>query len=109
MIYLASPYSDPSSAVRYNRFASARDYTYSQMQRGEVIFSPIAYGHQFAQVYRTPADHEWWKRFNESVMLACQELRILKLDGWDKSKGVSSELQFAAGLGLEITYAEWRK
>ena len=105
MIYLASPYSAPTSAERYARFAAARDYTNLCMAKGEIIFSPIAYGHQFATVYMQPTDHEWWQNFDQAVILACNELRVLKLTGWDKSKGVQSEMDFAESIGIPITFA----
>lgn len=106
MIYLASPYSHLSSAIRYARFLAARDYTWRCMQLGEIIFSPIAYGHQFAQAYGASAAAVDWQALNESMILGSHAVRVLRLEGWEKSAGVDMEIRFAKTHGIEVEYAD---
>jgi len=108
MIYLASPYSHENPLVMERRFEEAQAYCAARMSLGEIVFSPIVYGHQFAAIYDRPTDAKFWEDFNHSILIACIECRVLKLDGWDKSVGVEAELAYATSHGIRVTYAEWR-
>lgn len=109
MIYVASPYSHENSLVRTARFEAVRSYCAARMSLGEIVFSPIVYGHQFAAIYDHPTDAKFWEDFNHSILIACTECRVLKLDGWDKSVGVEIEIAYAGSHGIRVTYAEWRQ
>lgn len=106
MIYIASPYSDPSDAVRYDRFIRVRTYAHQLMAQGIPAFSPIAYGRQFEKVFAVAPDHETWMDFNNWMLLASQEVHVLKLRGWDKSLGVAHEIQLAESHGISILFVE---
>lgn len=104
MIYLASPYSHKNPAIRNARYHAAFAYATYAMSKGEVIFSPIVYGHEFAINGYAQTDHLWWQRFNERILLAATELRVLQLIGWDDSLGVTHEIEFAERHLIPITY-----
>lgn len=106
MIYVASPYSDFSDAVRYDRFLRVRSYCHQLMQQGLICFSPIAYGRQFEKEFALPPSFEYWKDFNDYMLLASTSVHVLKLRGWDKSNGVAHELQLAEAHGIEIRLVE---
>lgn len=108
MIYLASPYTNPDQLIRSWRYQKALEYTAEQMRLGAVIFSPIAYGHQFTK-YGIAAEYEPWHRFNLSIMAMCTQFHILCLPGWESSRGIAAELKAAQGLNhliKEIPYGE---
>ena len=104
MIYLASPYSSALQTVRHNRYIQARDYTARQLFLGEVIFSPIVYGHIFAEAHALPTDARSWWQFNQAMMVRAVEIRVLQLPGWSESRGVAMEISFASENGIPITY-----
>lgn len=106
MIYIASPYSDVSDAIRYERFIRARLYAQHLMSQGLVCFSPIAYGRQFEKTFSVAPDFETWLDFNNWMLLASQEVRVLKLPGWDRSRGVTHEIELATSHGINVTYVE---
>ena len=101
MIYLASPYSHPDPLVRQVRFEKIVSYAIFCMEKGEVVFSPIAYGHQF--ISRIGTCHETWLHFNETVLLTCEEIRIVKLPGWESSLGIKTEIAYAERHMLQLT------
>lgn len=107
MIYLASPYSHPLREVRKRRFHAIRKYAALCMAKGEVVISPIAYGHQFAEKYGKPGSYDYWQRLSERLILGSDLVRVLKIDGWDKSFGVAEEIKFADDNGIKVTYVEW--
>jgi hypothetical protein len=108
MIYIASPYSDISDAVRYDRFIRVQAYTHSLMARGISCFSPIAYGRQFEKAFAVPPTYEYWQDFNDYILLACTKMHVLKLEGWKKSRGVAHEIQLAETHGIETLFVEPR-
>ena len=91
MIYIASPYSHPDKYIREHRYVLVLTYTHLCMKQDEIVFSPIAYGHEFM-------------RFGEEYMPS-DRLRVFKIEGWDKSVGVREEIQFAEHLNIPVEYA----
>lgn len=92
MIYLASPYSDPNPAVEQARFEAVCGAAATLMGKGYRIFSPIAHTHPIAMAGELPRGWDWWKRYDEEMLAAFDELWVLMLPGWDKSKGVKGEV-----------------
>ena len=108
LVYIASPYSHEDGMVVYERFAKARDYTAHLMRHtlstGCVPFSPILHCHEMAQVNDLPIDHEYWMRVDKTFMRHCDEVWVLMLDGWNESKGVKMEIEFAESLMIPVKY-----
>lgn len=104
MIYLASPYSHSDPEVIRNRFLEAMTATSRLLQQGYHVYSPIAYGHQFADV--VGGTFAGWKAFDFELSDAAKEVWILKLDGWQVSHGVTSEIAYAIRRGKTIRYLD---
>jgi hypothetical protein len=95
LIYLASPYSNPDPRIEQKRYRDALSFTGTALRAGRNIFSPIAYGHQFQINGYMQGDAASWQAFNQSMMEACTLFWVLKLPGWEESKGVIAELDWA--------------
>lgn len=94
MIYLASVYSyNATPELLEERFKLVE--TYVAKHKDKPIFSPIVYGHQMAKDYDFPVNFEYWQERNHAFIDACDEVWILKMDDWDKSKGVADEIEYA--------------
>ena len=102
MIYLASPYSDPSPAVRDERHAQAVEVTRQLIEHRHVVFSPIVYSHQMAG--ELGGDFESWRKFDLAMLDLADELWVLTLDGWKESVGVAAEIEHARGSEIAILY-----
>lgn len=89
MIYLASPYSG-TPAERMSRYHQALSFTERHLLRGKIIFSPIVYGHPFADSVGTSAAA--WKDFNAEMMDLASAFWVLTIPGWRESKGVQQEI-----------------
>lgn len=106
MIYLASPYTHDDPNVKVRRFELASKAAAVLMQRGEIVFSPIAMTHPMAIYGGLSGAWDFWKRFDTAFVKACEELWVLQLAGWDKSVGVSAEIVLACEMGRPIKYID---
>lgn len=102
LIYIASPYSHLDTDVREYRFERVREFTVHMMQRGFVAFSPIVYAHEMAQTHSLPTDFEYWQHFNETMMRRSDAICLLCLPGWEESRGITHELDFARDNSLSV-------
>ena len=107
MIYLASPLSDPSGLVMRDRFQAACRQAAKMMRDGLTVCSPVAHSYWIALYGRIGlTDHDFWQRMDRPFLEACDEVWVLKLPGWDTSKGVAAEIALARELGKEVTFVD---
>lgn len=102
MIYLASPYSDADPAVMEQRFDAVCRKAGELMNRGHVVYSPIAHCHPIAVRVDLPRTWDFWQRFDRGMLRNARELWVLKLPGWETSAGVAAERAIATELGIPV-------
>ena len=102
MIYLASPYSHDNEDIRKMRYYDACHATAALMEQGKFVFSPIVNSHPLVR-FGLPGGWDYWQHFDVTMISKCDELVVLKLDGWKKSRGINNELKIAKFLGKPIT------
>ena len=106
MIYLASPYSHSNPSIVQERYEDALFCTGALMSRGLHVFSPIVHCHEAAKLHKMPGHFDFWQRYNLSFLRKADQLWIIKLDGWEDSKGVAYELQFAKKLYISYSFCD---
>lgn len=106
MIYLATPYYSPDTIIMNSRFEFCSKYVADRVATGEVIFSPIIYGHTLCQFREMPRDFEFWRDLCFKFLPHCHTIRVLKMEGWELSRGIKAELERAEELGIKIEYEE---
>lgn len=102
LVYLASPYTAPTAEERAARYHAALKAARCLEGEGWMVFSPIAYGHQFAVEFAAPFDWDSWARLDQRLIRACDLLVVLCIDGWDRSRGVAAEREYAESLGKPV-------
>lgn len=107
MIYLASPYSSSNTEMQL-RFELAEQCTAALMQQDLAIFSPIVHCHELAAKYHLPTDAAYWEKYNMQFLRKAECLYVLKIEGWDESRGVAQEIAMAKSLYLPIHYVDER-
>lgn len=105
MIYLAGPYTHPSSVIREVRYQQLTYAAGVLQSMGLKVFSPITHGHVMAQHHDLPIEFDYWREMCEHQLSACTHILILTLDGWEDSTGVSYEYDLAVERGLRIALA----
>lgn len=106
MIYLASPYSSPDPLIVRTRFLLTEQCCAALIKRDEFVWSPIVHCHELATRYSLPTDAEFWKRYNFDFIRRADAVYVLKIPGWDESKGVRMELDFSAQCGLRVEFVD---
>lgn len=106
--YLASPYSHANSKVRNQREEAVSEVGAQLTIRGLILFCPITQSHRLTAMLnptRVPS-HEGWMRIDYAFLNRAQGLIVYKLNGWQESKGVTEEIEFAKKHNMPIIYLE---
>ncbi|MGH8627114.1 MAG: DUF1937 family protein [Gammaproteobacteria bacterium] len=107
LIFLASPYRDPSPALRQWRYQAVVEfcakYLLSDVTR-RPLYSPIVHSHPIALVAPglLERDTAFWMHANGAMLHAATELWVLGLPGWEKSEGIAAERAHAEYLGKPV-------
>lgn len=99
MIYVASPYSHPSAAIRVYRYREVEKYTVDLLRARSWCFSPIVHCHKMANRHSLPFTADYWQEYNFHMLERADALHVLKLPGWEDSRGVQAEIRQWAALG----------
>ncbi len=106
LIYLASPYSHPNDDVREMNYKIISKIAAEMVSEGHVVLSPISYGHNLLKFCDMPSDWEFWYNFCVTFLLKCDELMVIKMPGWDISRGVLEEIEIAKNHNIKINFIE---
>lgn len=102
--YIATPYSHPDRAVVVSRFDAVNKVAAILMNSGFFIFSPISHSHPIAEAGELPTSWDYWEKSDRLMLSKCSEMIVLKIDGWDISRGVNAEIEIAKELGIPIRF-----
>ena len=104
IIYVAAPYSNPDESIRNARFEAANKYAARLMSEGHIVFSPLSHSVPISKYLGNENDSAFYCRQDLFWLKHCQEMHVLKLDGWLNSKGVTDEIHEADQLGIEVKF-----
>lgn len=103
MEYLAGPYSHVEPDIVALRYECHRQCCAALQLRGRCVYSPIVHGHNLLPELKDWT-HQQWLDHDFKILRVCSSVIVLMLDGWDVSKGVTMELDFARERGIPIMY-----
>lgn len=116
-IYLASPYTAHKEDGSFDE--DLMDYRYLQVAEcfhklvgaGLIVYCPIAMTHRIdcmnSERYGTPISPDFWYEFDKPFIQNASQLYVLKLPGWENSKGLQEEIKTALDRNLPIVYLEF--
>lgn len=103
--YLASPYTHDDPEILRLRFEQVSADAADLIRAGLRIFSPIAHTHPIAEYGGIPhGDHTIWLPADKPIHDRCDGIIVDMIPGWDESKGIKMELEWAAEQGKVIAY-----
>ena len=96
VLYVAAPFTHPEAATRERRYRAACRASALLMAAGVVVFSPLSHSVPIVQHGELDEmDSGFWLTMDLPLLERSDELLVLGLDGWDRSKGVVAEMFFA--------------
>lgn len=99
-LYLGQPYSHDDPAVMKRRYLEGERVTAELMRAGRTVYAPIVHFHQMALRHDLPTSHDFWLAHNFAMLRKADALVVLKLDGWQQSRGLSAEIDLASAAGI---------
>ena len=106
LVYIANPYSHSDPSIVQKRYDKICQVTAGLVSKGQMAISPIAYGHTLLGYCEMPGDWEFWQSFCISLLARCQKMIVVKMEGWQESRGVLAEIEYAKSNGIEIEYLD---
>lgn len=108
LIYLASPYTHEDHEVMSFRYEAALAHIHESLTTltHATLYSPVVHYHPVAERYELPRDYEFWKHRNTDLICVAKELWVLRLEGWDKSKGIAGEVAYAESIHVPVKYID---
>ena len=104
--YFASPYSNEDAYVREQRYLDALYAATELTKRGFTLIEPIAMSHQHSQRFGLPGVYEFWQERDRKFIQISDGVIVLTIPGWQESKGVTDEIQFAKSIGRPVYYCD---
>lgn len=97
LVYLASPFSHPLESIRISRYIKVLDALAKLMRVGVHAYSPIVHNYNLPSLMGKTDAFEWehWARFDTNMLLRCDLMLVLDIDGLEESVGVSAEINIA--------------
>lgn len=102
MIYIGIPYTHPDKTVMEDRYKLVSSITAYLVKRGFIVFSPITYGHTLCEFEDMPRDFKFWNELCLSFLVTSDLLVCVKALGWEESRGLDAEMEFASENGISI-------
>ena len=106
MIYLATPYSHTDAEVMERRFVRACEIAGRLMAAGEIVFCPIAHTHPIAVHCELPRGWDYWQRYDREMIARASKVVVVKMDGWQESRGIAGEIAIAGELGIPVEFID---
>jgi nucleoside 2-deoxyribosyltransferase len=104
--YLAAPYSHQDPATKEWRLEAVAKTCSHLFQQGTWVFSPLTHN-MTIDSYGINGNWQQWGDYDIEMLSRCDKLLILKLPGWEDSKGVATEIAHAKKIGLPIEELEF--
>ncbi len=106
LVYLATPYSRYLGGIEL-AYIDASRLAADLLRAGVNVFCPIAHTHPLA-IYGNinPLDCDLWLKADKPFMEKADALLVGKLHGWDKSYGISHELEYFRSCGKPVLFID---
>jgi hypothetical protein len=105
IIYLSAPYSHPEESVREERLYLVNVVVREMLTQGLLVYSPLTHNIPIKKMgFR--GGFEAWKKLDLAMLERCNTLTVLKIPGWEISRGVQEEITHAKSLNMPIEEME---
>ena len=100
-VYIAIPY---SSVDKIKSFELSNKVAAQEYKKGNIVYAPISHTHSVAVQEGLPTTIEFWEKVDFEFLRWCDYMVVVKMTGWDESRGVKKEMDYCKSLGKPIVY-----
>lgn len=100
LVYVSHPYTSPHEPTRLKRLHIAMLYEQHLLRQGRAVYSPV----RIARLNPNLDDEVDWYAIDLQALDRCTEMHVLRLKGWDASRGVRLEIEHAIEHGIKIVH-----
>lgn len=106
LVYLATPYTRYPHGVG-QAFRAASKLAARLWWAGVRVHCPVVLGHPIS-VYGGihPNNRTFWLQFNQPYIERCDVLAVARMEGWDTSEGIATELYEFRARGRPVYYLD---
>ena len=106
MIYIAAPYYNSDKAIIQDRMKKIYSVIGYYIKQGIHVTTPL-FMHEIATRFDIPGDYLFWEKYCLDLLWRCDTMIVLRLDGWDVSRGVTGEIAFCNEHNIPIEYVDF--
>jgi hypothetical protein len=108
IVYLASPYSNPSPSIQDHREQQiTRIGALLTLKHKTPMFMPITQSAAMKRfVPQLGTTFEYWKGIDLPAIDGCAEVWVVKMPGWNESIGVMHEIRYAKENQIPVKYID---
>ena len=104
MIFVAQPYFHLDDEVIKERVKIGAMYCGALLKDGQMCVSPVMFGKTILNHVDLPGDFSFWDKISFDLLEKSDIVHVLTIPGWEKSRGVSAEIERAKLIGLPVVY-----
>ncbi len=105
MIYLAAPYNDYDKAVIQDRMEKIYSVIARYTKEGTHVITPL-FMHEVVTRHEIAGDYVFWEKYCLNLLWRCDKMLVLRLEGWDTSRGVLGEIEFCEKHNILVEYID---
>lgn len=77
------------------------------MEKGEKVFCPIAHSHSIeVEGMKKKQSGKFWLDQDLSILQFANKLLVYRMEGWESSRGIKTEIKEANDLGIKVEYCD---
>lgn len=104
-VYMASPFTVyPTRELAWRD--ACRSAAALQACTAMAVYSPISDSYGLEAVGKATLTHAEWMLRDRTMLLACQLVAVAMLPGWETSKGIAQEIEWAHEAGIPVVYLQ---
>ncbi len=104
IVYVAAPYSNVEDKEELLDQIAKFNADYMVANPGEYLITGLVHHYALKHNKNLGSDWKFWKTFCIDFLDRVDKLIVLQFPGWDTSRGVQEEIEYAQYLALPIEY-----
>jgi hypothetical protein len=106
LVYVAAPYSSIPDKNELMRIISKFCGEYMIANPGEYAIPGLVHHYPTLECPELGTDYSFWQNFCEVFLSRCDKMIVLRIPGWQESKGVKGELEFCLTHRIPVEFRD---